>query len=148
MELFDAEILAKQLISEYVPLYTFKWNNLKRSFGMCSYRERTIYLSRPLTELCEPETVRNTIMHEIAHALTPGQGHGRVWKIQMIKFGLNPDRLCNAEIDRSGIANWEAKCSTCGKLTHMIRKPRLERSCKPCSGTKFNKKYLLTYYKI
>lgn len=148
MNLFDASILAKQLISDYVPMYTFKWNNYKNTFGLCDYRTKTIFISRPLTQLCDDETVRNTIMHEIAHAMHPRAGHGRAWQMQMIRFGLEPSRLCNAEIDKSSIANWEAKCSYCTRVVHMIRKPRVKRSCKNCSNGVYTEKFRLNFYSI
>lgn len=149
MNLFDAGILAKQLISQYVPEYTLQWNNHKNTYGSCVPASKTIFLSRPLTQLCDENTVRDTIMHEIAHALHPKDGHGREWQMQMIRFGLEPRRLCNAEIDKSSIANWEAKCFNCSKVVHMIRKPRIERSCKTCSsGGKFDDRHVLNFYRI
>jgi len=148
MRLFDAEIMAKELISKYIPDYKLEWNNHKKTYGMCSYATKTIFLSRPLTELCDENTVRDTVMHEIAHAMHPKAGHGMDWKIQMIRFGLPPNRLCKVDIDKSSISNWEATCRTCGKVVHMIRKPRIKRSCTPCGDGKYNEKYLLTFYRI
>jgi predicted SprT family Zn-dependent metalloprotease len=149
MELFDAEILAKQLMSKYIPEYKFAWSREKRTYGRCDYRNKTIILSAPLTPLCPEEDVRNTILHEIAHALTPKAKHGKAWKIQMLKFGLSPDRCMeDSHIDRSQLNGWRATCKGCAKVHEMIRKPRLERSCGACSKGQFNPDFLLTYVKI
>lgn len=149
MELFDAEILAKDLISRIVPWYSFSWNNRKRTYGICSYRNETIYLSRHLTQLSSVETITGVIFHEIAHAMHPNTGHGPKWKAQMLAFGLEPSRcVADEDLDVSSISNWHAVCNYCGKVSYMIRKPRRERSCAPCSGNRYNSKYELTYYRM
>src|SRR6187402_311530 len=105
MDLFEAEVLAKELISQYVPRYRFAYNNLKTVNGQCNYTTRTINLSRHLTKLRTREAVTNTIMHEIAHAMHPRVQHGDAWKLQMRKFGLVPERCSSDKIDRSSISN-------------------------------------------
>jgi len=148
MELFDASILAKELISQYVPQYRFSWNSLKTKYGVCSYSNRTIYLSRHLTPLRTEAAVRQTIMHEIAHALTPGAGHGMLWKIQMQRFGYKPERCSSDVVDKSSISNWKATCPGCAKVVYMVRKPRVVKSCGKCGHGKFNRKYILEFKKI
>jgi predicted SprT family Zn-dependent metalloprotease len=141
---FEAEVLAKQLISEYCPDYSFAWMTRKRVNGYCNYRTKTISLSRPLTELRTYSAVRGTIMHEIAHAITPGSGHGRAWQIQMMKFGLPADRCSQDKIDQAAISNWKVVCKVHGTVGYFIRKPRVRRSCSTCSP-RFNSNHLLEY---
>ncbi|MEM9915799.1 MAG: SprT-like domain-containing protein, partial [Planctomycetota bacterium] len=51
--------------------WTFRFNQRKRSLGLCNYTTQRIELSAPfVTRNDEPE-VRDVILHEIAHALTP-----------------------------------------------------------------------------
>lgn len=81
MELEEARDLALELMKqqdlEY--RYRFEFDNAKRRFGRCSYRPRFITLSKRLVLLNDYETVKNVILHEIAHALTsPGKGHNWV----------------------------------------------------------------------
>lgn len=148
MELFDAEIMAKQLISEYVPNYRFAWSKHKRIRGMCEYTTKTIYLSRYLTPLRDKNSVRQTVMHEIAHAMNPGANHGKAWQLQMMRFGL-PTARCSQDVtDVSSISNWVSKCAGCSKVTYMIRKPRVKRSCGKCSGGTYNKKYEMIFTRI
>jgi predicted SprT family Zn-dependent metalloprotease len=148
LNLFEAEVLAKQLISDYVPAYRFAWNSFKSVNGRCVYAERTIYLSRHLTEIRTEQAVKTTIMHEIAHAMHPGKGHGPVWKAQMRAFGLPDSRCSDDQPDRSSISNWRAQCRNCGKVSFFIRKPRVQRSCGKCSGTVYNPKYALNFVRI
>jgi predicted SprT family Zn-dependent metalloprotease len=149
LDLFDAEILAKELISSNVPHYQFGWNSRKTVYGLCSYERKTIYLSRHLTKLATVDRITKIVMHEIAHAMHSGDGHGRKWKAQMRAFGLSPDRCVTiSDLDTRSISNWQAKCRGCGKVTYMIRKPRAQRSCGPCSGNAYSTKYELTYERI
>lgn len=143
MNLFAAETLAKDLIMQYVPHYRFGWMNEKRTNGRCEYRTRTIRLSRHLTPLRTDAAVRQTIMHEIAHALTQGSGHGREWKNQMRAFGLSPNRCSQDAPDISSIAKYKVVCATHGITGHMHRKPRVARSCGKCSR-KYDARYLLS----
>lgn len=144
MDLFEAEILAKELMSQTIPHYYFSWNNLKTINGRCVYRTRTIELSRHLTTLRTIQAVTLTIKHEMAHALTQGDGHGRLWKSQMRAWGLPAERCSQDVVDKESISNWVAQCPGCGKLSYMIRKPRVVRSCGTCSKV-YDERYRLTF---
>jgi predicted SprT family Zn-dependent metalloprotease len=148
MNLGEAQVLAKEMINKYVPEYGFAWINHKRVNGRCSYRTKTIELSRPLTELRTKEAVRQTIMHEIAHAMWPKEGHRGMWRVQMRRFGYEPERCSSDDVDKSSISNWKALCVSCGKAYFMIRKPRQRKACGVCCNGKFNTKYELTYKPI
>jgi hypothetical protein len=95
MNLSEARILAELYIEKYLSnqdggRWHFAWNNHKRTYGMCIYGKKQIVLSKFLTPHCSEAEVEDTILHEIAHALTPGSGHGRLWKIMARKLGANP----------------------------------------------------------
>lgn len=89
MQLKDAERLARELIQQHCPEFTFRWNNRRSFFGMCWTRDKVIELSRHLTKTESEEGVRGTILHEIAHALT-GNHHGATWKAMCRKLGCRP----------------------------------------------------------
>lgn len=63
-----------------------------RLLGACLPGERAILLSRRHA-LCSPrEDVLNTILHEIAHALTPGcRDHGPEWREAAAALGVRLD---------------------------------------------------------
>lgn len=102
MNLKAAEALAKSLLSDLSKQYSilvrwnFKWNDRKRALGICSFRDRTIQLSRTWTEACDEAMVRDTILHEIAHVLAgPSENHGPVWKSFCRAIGANPQRYAD-----------------------------------------------------
>jgi hypothetical protein len=81
------EMMTKDLIKFYCPEYTFKWTHGKRTAGFCSYRVKTIGISKPIAELNTIEEMLLTVTHEIAHALKPLDGHHREWKNKCIEIG-------------------------------------------------------------
>src|SRR5438270_869546 len=52
--------------------WTFAFTRGKRILGVCRSDRRTIGLSIFLVRMNAPEAVRDTLLHEVAHALTPG----------------------------------------------------------------------------
>lgn len=128
MNLHEAETLAKTAMRAH-GLYdwTFRFDRAKRRSGQTNYSTRTITLSAPLTQVRKVEEVRQTIGHEIAHALVgPGAGHGPVWKAKMRELGLKVER-CSVDSDetveaRQALRNYELTCSITGKsLGHLDR---------------------------
>src|SRR5687767_14955649 len=83
MNLYEAAHLAKQLMRQHgldALGWTFGFDHARRRFGRCDYTDKRITLSRALTFLNSVDEVRDTVLHEIAHALTPGAGHGARWR--------------------------------------------------------------------
>jgi len=69
--------------------WTMTWNRRRSSFGLCCYATKTIELSRPLTSIETQDHVKDTILHEIAHALAgPGTGHGSAWRAHARRIGV------------------------------------------------------------
>lgn len=59
--------------------------------GMCIYRDKKIVLSALHVDTFPDWEIRDTILHEIAHALCgPGTGHGEAWKMKASLLGANP----------------------------------------------------------
>lgn len=71
--------------------WTFKWDNAKRRAGQCNETQRVISISRPITELWGAERMRDTILHEIAHAIAGARHrHDRVWQAIAASIGARP----------------------------------------------------------
>lgn len=103
MQLVDADNLAMQLMWEHgldiESGWGFQFDNARRRFGLCNYRTKTISLSAPLTLLNEEESVRQTLLHEIAHALVPaGEHHGSVWRAKAISIGHSGNRCYDSAV--------------------------------------------------
>ena len=47
--------------------------------GMCSHKDKVIILNAHHIDTHPGAEVKDTILHEVAHALTPGHGHDKVW---------------------------------------------------------------------
>lgn len=148
MDLNHAESLANSLMMKhnvYQRGWRFKFDNAKRRFGVCKYRSKIISLSKNLTALNNVLEVQDTILHEIAHALTPGQHHNNVWKMKAEELGCRSERCYSNEKVITPISKYEAKCEGCGKVHKKHRKPRRISSCGKCSGGRFNPEYKLDF---
>lgn len=100
MDLRDAEAMAiREMNRHALSHWTFAWDDRRRRFGSCTWAKRTITLSRPLTEMNPVHQVRETILHEIAHALA-GQdaGHGPAWRRVARQIGSTGERCYGAEV--------------------------------------------------
>lgn len=93
---------AESLVYKYMAKHNlpdewlFRWQNKKIALGTCSYNKKEIRLSKWYVELNDLISVRDTILHEIAHALSyvrygsKGIGHGRLWKKVCREIGATP----------------------------------------------------------
>ena len=88
----------------------------KRLFGLCCYDEKMLKLSVHLTDLNDEKEVMDTILHEIAHALTPDDaGHGKQWKAKCIEIGARPVRCYGNEVNApQHKVIYSLECSSCG----------------------------------
>lgn len=88
-----AKLMTIALVTEHLgDTYDVKFGVAKRTFGSCYYpnsvRKGYIRLSKVLIEANEATHVRDTVLHEIAHALSGHEaGHGAVWKANAAKLG-------------------------------------------------------------
>jgi len=99
MDPLAAERLAHSLLSQHgLADWGFAFDHARRRLGSCDYRERRITLSRPLTTLNPEAVVGDTILHEIAHALTQGARHGSAWRLQAAALGAEPRACVRASV--------------------------------------------------
>lgn len=110
-----ASQLAAELIEHYLGYgWSFQWDRAQRRRGCTHWDTKTITLSRPLTPRRTREAVRNTILHEIAHALVgPGHGHDRVWRARAISIGCDGQR-CADDVSATQ-HKWSLDCTSCRK---------------------------------
>lgn len=132
MNLITAKSLAITKMKEhglYKKGWKFQYDNAKLRFGQCDCYNKIIRLSKYLVELNDKGEVLDTILHEIAHALTPkdADSHGSEWKRMCKKIGANPERYCPESV-KIPQARYTAKC-TCGKKFDSYRMPPLLSIC-------------------
>jgi len=58
------------------------------NLGSCDDDKRTIYLTRWAVRNRTPLQIRDTILHEIAHAVVDEYGHGKRWQQKALELGV------------------------------------------------------------
>lgn len=152
---YQVKELAKELFSQYgldKDGWKLDFDNAIRRNGCCSYSTKTISLSRHYIKLNTPELVKDTLLHEIAHALTPDdRGHGRSWKLKCAEIGAMPVAVKRSMGIKQVEGKWKAECPNpdCDFKVTRHRKPtsRHRYSCNKCSGRFFNWRYELIFKK-
>jgi hypothetical protein len=105
--------------------WTFTWDRAKNRFGACRYARKQISLSFPLTALGAEDEVTNTIIHEVAHALTPGAGHGYAWRAKFLEMGGDGKRCASGEGARAAaavVAKYRLECAVDGRVLGTVNR--------------------------
>ena len=83
-------------------------DHARRRAGQCDYTNKTISLSRLYVRHADIDHIRDTILHEIAHALVgPRHGHDAVWRQKAREIGCTATRCHNLSFAR---ARWVMTC--------------------------------------
>jgi predicted SprT family Zn-dependent metalloprotease len=136
--------LAESLLAQHgLSNWTIAFDQSRTRAGICNRQRREIGLSTPLMSLWTEAQCRDTILHEIAHALTTG-GHTEEWKRTCLRIGAKPER-CWDEGNESIPPRWTGTCPnghvmTRHKLTHALRR----NSCPECSN-RYDPRFLFTW---
>lgn len=83
----------------------------ERHLGLCNFTQTTIYLTKFCLENRTVRQIRDTILHEIAHALCGDSGHSDAWVAKARELGVSSDEVERTLRDdqRVGIPNDESK---------------------------------------
>jgi len=150
MQLADAQALAEQLMTQHgLSRWSFHFDRAKVRFGLCNFRDRVISLSRHLTELNHEAVIKNTLLHEIAHALVGlKHAHDKVWQAKAIEIGCDGARRYNAASINTPKLKYSATCASCQKI-YQAQRVRKHVACGLCCKThnqgKFSKKFKLVF---
>jgi predicted SprT family Zn-dependent metalloprotease len=105
-----------------------------RRFGSCVHRSRQISLSRHLTLLNGWDEVKDTALHEIAHALAGASaGHGPKWQALALHLGGSAGRCFDQQKVRTPAARYRGTCPNCG--VSVLRNRRQKCACRNCCRT-------------
>jgi len=131
MDAHDAREMALELMEQHGLIrdgWRFAWSRGRRQLGCVQIAEKknrqtgqtvevkTLRLSRPHAESCARALVRDTVLHEIAHALVGIEhGHDAAWKAMCRRIGAKPQRLANEESSPGG-HKYEVTCGTCDRV--------------------------------
>lgn len=135
----EAEHLARTLMAEHgldAQGWTFGWSRSVTRFGQAEWRgddARRLVLSGPLTDRNGIEQVRDTILHEIAHALVGREGgHGPAWRAKAAELGARPERL---GVGVGIPPRWAGVCPSCDTVVarrHRLTRPARRLVCAAC----------------
>ncbi|WP_028637467.1 SprT-like domain-containing protein [Nocardioides sp. URHA0032] len=144
MELTAAAQLGRALLDEHgLQDWRLAFDRAKRRAGVCRSDRKEIGLSGPLTALHPEAEVRDTILHEIAHALVgPRHGHDEVWRATALRIGCTGLR-CSSEDAPKIDGHWVGTCPAGHRRTRH-RRPQRPMACGSCSPT-FDVAHLLTW---
>ncbi len=96
MELSGVRLLADRLLNEHELFekgWSFSFDRAKRRAGSCKFSKKEITLARAYAEQEDFKEIKNTILHEIAHALVgPKHGHNEIWKQKALEIGCDAER--------------------------------------------------------
>lgn len=137
MNASNAASLARSLMIHHgIGHWTFEFDRAKRRAGLCRHYRQIISLSYHYVQANNQDEIRDTILHEIAHALVgPKQGHNAVWRAMCLTIGAKPERCCTNAIMPKG--QWQAICNNCQRKFHRHRRPKYIHSiyCAKCGPT-------------
>lgn len=124
------------------------WTRSISTAGICKYGPKTIGLSKPLMSLWTLTQARQVILHEIAHALTPGAHHGRAWKLKCVELGIDPKRLWGSDGEAHVKPLYAGSCRSCGKAHGRNRmKPNTRYYCTECRNAGAGERALVDWTK-
>ena len=138
MELTSVQLLANRLLKDHEldkKGWRFKFDRAKRRAGSCRFFEKEITLAKAYAEQEELKEIKNTILHEIAHALVgPKHGHNEIWKQKALEIGCDAER-CHCVV----FSNPKYKltcCNSCFEVTRFrVNQIFLKsRICSKCNG--------------
>jgi predicted SprT family Zn-dependent metalloprotease len=110
-------------------------DNQKTTLGHCMYSQRKISLSSHFLRgpSCDEKKIRNTILHEMAHALVgPEHNHDEVWKKMAIKIGSDGKRCGTMDMPD---ARYVLECpNRCFSQTYYRRPKTTNKVCMKCKS--------------
>ncbi|NAZ88426.1 M48 family peptidase [Kineococcus sp. T90] len=143
MDVREAVAMAEELLAEHgLAGWTVVVDRARTRAGVCREDRRQIGLSGPLTALHAPEEVRDTVLHEIAHALVGTRhGHDAVWRETARRLGCSGTRTTSAP---RPAGRWRGVCPA-GHVATRHRRPARLVACGAC-GRGFDPAHLLRWH--
>ncbi|WP_372845750.1 SprT-like domain-containing protein [Pontiella sp.] len=124
--------LALELMAQHgLKGWQFRFDHSTRRAGCCSYRDKRITLAFDLARTGSDEAIRDTILHEIAHALVGRKHHhDAVWKAQARAIGGSGERTHRLQF---APPRWSVTCENrCWTQTAQQRNSQYV--CRKCGG--------------
>ena len=134
--------------------WTFEFNQRKRALGLCSSRNKKIYLSEWLCRqnFENAKKLEDTIRHEIAHAIDYTQrrtsDHSRRWVAVALQVLSNGERCyTEKDIQVKVKTKYTLTCPNCEKEMPSHKVKRSKSACRNCCNEhnygRYSEKYVL-----
>jgi len=121
--------------------WSFKFDRAISRFGCCQSSRKLITVSKRLVELNDESQVKDTILHEIAHAIVGGhEGHNDKWRDVAKLIGCSGERCYSSSNVIVPKGNYVLRCPNCKRESYYYRRPRNSRACGRCCK-EFNNGY-------
>lgn len=127
MDLKELNDIAVQELSKHgLQDWTFALSDAKRSLGVCKYKKKRIEIAKYYAENSPRETVLDTLLHEIAHAIAGHAArHGPAWKDAAVRVGAIPRACDTTQSPVLKPGDWQATCPSCKKIFHRYKRPAI-----------------------
>lgn len=120
MDTTQAHTLALDLMRQHGVTHTFRWSNATTFAGQVVPSKRLLQLSKPWVAANTEESVRDTILHEIAHVLSPPiwrngrwSKHGPEFKRTLLSIGgdgRTTTKRTDVSVRKPKANRYEARC--------------------------------------
>ena len=105
--------------------WRFQFSSHKTIVGQCDYQKKVIKYSQHFALRTGEESITDTLLHEIAHALVgSGHGHDYVWRAKARDIGCSAERTCGPEAETTAKPNYVIRCESCGREWFRYRMKR------------------------
>lgn len=129
-----------------LPDWELKFSNQKRQLGYCRPKKKVISISKAFMETNPFSVIKDTLLHEIAHALhfleAGKTNHSNGWKKFALKVGCEPKRCATGEGLKMPQGNYVGICPVCERTTNFYRRVRRSYACNHCTN-RYDPKYKL-----
>ena len=120
MDTTEARDLALALMDQHGVTHRFEWSNARTFAGQVVPSKRALMLSKPWVAANTEESVRDTILHEIAHVLSPPiyrngrwSKHGPEFKRMLLSIGgdgRTTTKKTDVSVRKPKAVRYEARC--------------------------------------
>jgi predicted SprT family Zn-dependent metalloprotease len=128
----EIDALATGLLKQFqLNDWTFCFDHSTRRAGCCNYRNKKISIAFDLARNASDEEIRDTLLHEIAHALVGKKhNHDLIWQAKAQEIGCSGERTHQLTFSPP---RYHVTCENgCWTRTAERRNPRLV--CRTCRG--------------
>jgi len=149
MKPIEIQKMAYALFEQYdLKDWTFQFDNAKVRFGLCDLKTKTISMSKKLVSLNEEKDIVDTLLHEMAHAVT-SCGHNRKWRHTAILMGCNGKRCYSSNEIVKPKPKFIGTCPQCETKINRYNKTKSMNniSCKKCCK-QYNPEFQFVWKKI